>query len=149
MEDRTRALLPYVIVALLCGALGLYLALAQGGEAKLRRAGEDVRAGRSAQALTELDGLAGQTSGRAASLRGDAYFDQRQYARAAVAFSEAARRSPNDWTLQRDYAIVLRKLGRVAKARARMQRALALNPRMQLPLGFLPAQRPGAPRPRR
>jgi len=141
MDDRTRARLPYLAIAALCGVIGLYLALSQGGEAKLKRAGEDVRAGRHAQALTELEDLDGQASGRAAALRGHAYIGRRQYERAAAAFSAAARRAPNDWVLQRDYAIVLRTLGRRAKARARMQRALALNPRMQLPLGFRAATR--------
>jgi len=149
MEDRTRALLPYIVVAVVCGAMGLYLALNQGGEANLKRAGEDVRAGRNAQALVELEGVDGQADGRVAALRGYAYAGRRQYKPAAAAFSEAARHSPNDWVLQRDYAIVLRELGKRAKARARMQRALALNPRMALPRGFLPAQRSKSPGSRR
>lgn len=149
MENRTRALLPYVLVALFCGAMGVYLGLSQSSEAKLERARDDVRGGRHAQALAELDGLGGQASGRSAAVRGYAYFGRSQYAQAAAAFSEAARRSPNDWVLQRDYAITLRKLGRASKARARMQRALALNPRMQLPLGFLAVKPTDAPRPRR
>lgn len=139
MDDRIRARLPYLAVAALCGAIGIYLAVSRGGEAKLMRAGEDVRTGRHVQALAELDGLGGQATGRAAALSGYAHAGRRQYERAAVELSAAARRSPNDWVLQRDYAIVLRALGRRAKARARMQRALALNPRLQLPPGFRPA----------
>lgn len=146
MDERTRARLPYLAIAALCAAIGMYLALSQGGEAKLERAGEDVRAGHSAQALAELDGLGGQAAGRAAALRGYAYQQRGRYAQAAAELSTAARRAPNDWVLQRDYAVVLRTLGRRAKARARMQRALALNPRMQLPIGFRPAKRAGSKR---
>jgi Flp pilus assembly protein TadD len=149
MKDRTRALLPYVVVAVLCGALGLYLALNQGDEATLKRAGDDVRAGRDAQALTELEGVGGQAAGRAAALRGYAYLGREQYEPAAAALSDAAQRSPNDWVIQRDYAIVLRKLGQRAKARAKMQRALALNPRMALPVGFRAVKRPGGAKRRR
>lgn len=140
--------MPYLAVAVLCGALGIYLALNHGGEASLQRAGEDVRAGRAAQALADLDGVDGQASGRAAALRGYAYVQQRRYVRAVAELSTAAQRAPNDWLLQRDYAIVLGALGRRAKARARMQRALELNPRMQLPLGFRPVARPRSSSPR-
>ena len=141
MAERTRARLPYLALAALCAAIGMYLALSRGGEARLKRAGEDVRAGRHEQALTELDGLGGQAAGRAAALRGYAYVGRRQYERGAAELSAAARRAPNDWLAQRDYAIVLRRLGRRARARARMQRALALNPRMALPAGFLASKR--------
>lgn len=146
MDDPIRARLPYLAIAALCAAIGIYLALNQGGEAKLARAGDDVRAGHAARALGKLDGLDGQASGRAAALRGYAYQQRGRSAQAAAEFSAAARRAPNDWVLQRDYAVVLRTLGRRAKARARMQRALALNPRMQLPIGFRPAKRARASR---
>jgi Flp pilus assembly protein TadD len=123
-------------VAVLCVAMAAYLALGRGDEAQLERAADQMRAGHSADALAELDGLGGQATGRAAALRGRAYLSQHAYKRAAAAFSDAAHRAPNDWTIQRDYAIALRQIGRQSKARARMQRALALNPRMQLPAGF-------------
>lgn len=147
MQERTRARLPYIALAALCAAIGIYLALSQGGEAKLKRAGAYVRAGRHAQALAELDGLGGQAAGRAAPLRGYAYIGRRQYQRGAAELSAAASRAPNDWVLQRDYAIVLRRLGRRTKATARMQRALALNPRMQLPSGFRAVKRREPTRP--
>lgn len=146
MDLRLRARLPYLAVAALCGLAGLYLAVSRGGEVKLLHAGEDVRAGRHAQALAELDGLGGQASGRAAVSRGWAYLGRRQYDRAAAEFSAATLRAPNDWVLQRDYAIVLRRLGRREKARARMQRALELNPRMLLPRGFRAAAQQNPPR---
>lgn len=144
MDDRVRAWLPYLAVALLCAVIGAYLALNRGGEAALKRASDDVRAGRDAQALVELKGVGGQAAGRTAAVRGYAYIGRGQYERAAAELSTAARHAPNDWTLQRDYAIVLRRIGARSKARARMQRALALNPRMPLPLGFQPIRRKGA-----
>ncbi len=116
--------------------MGAFLALGRGDEAALQRAGADVRAGHESAALAELDGIGGQVSGRAAAVRGYAYSRGRRYDRAAAAFAAAVRHAPNDWVLQRDYAIVLRRLGQGPRASARMQRALALNPRMQVPRGF-------------
>jgi Flp pilus assembly protein TadD len=108
------------------------------------RAADDVRDGHDAQALAELDGVGGQASGRAAALRGRAYLSGHDYRHAAEQLSDATRRARNDWSLQRDYAIALRRLGEESSARAHMRRALALNPRMQLPHGFRVAktQRP-------
>lgn len=121
--------------------MGVYLALARGDETALERAGVQLRAGHHAEALAELDGVGGQASGRAAAQRGRAYLGRRRHEQAATELAEAARRAPNDWLLQRDYAIALQRLGRRAPARARMQRAIALNPRMQLPRGFRAARR--------
>lgn len=138
MNERTRAWLPYLAVAALCGASGAYLALNRANESKLERASADIRAGHRQQALADLDGASGQASRRAAALRGYAYLGRGQFEPAAAQFARATRQAPNDWELQRDYAIVLRRLGRRVQARARMQRALALNPRIQLPRGFQP-----------
>ncbi|MGH2917212.1 MAG: hypothetical protein ACRDLS_01230 [Solirubrobacteraceae bacterium] len=149
MGDRARAALPYFALAVLCGAIGIHLALSQSGERKLERAGEELRSGRYAEALAELEGVDGQGSGRAAALRGYAHIGRGQYERAAPEFSAAVRRAPNDWVLQRDYAIVLRTIGQRATARARMQLALSLNPRMALPRGFRAVERVRSSRRRR
>ncbi|UTI62599.1 hypothetical protein NBH00_14650 [Paraconexibacter antarcticus] len=53
----------------------------------------------------------------------------------------ALRTAPNDWALRRDDAVLLLRLGARSAARAQMRRALALNPRMPLPGGFV-TQRP-------
>ncbi|MDX6690401.1 MAG: hypothetical protein QOG15_1858 [Solirubrobacteraceae bacterium] len=144
MVDRTRGRWPALAIAALAAALGIYLALSQGGEAKLKRAQDDVRVGRSAQALADLKGVDGQVSGRAAAVRGYAYLMSGRDELAARQLDRAARNAPNDWQLQRDYAVVLRTLGRRAEARARMRRAVALNPLMALPPGFRRARAPAA-----
>jgi Flp pilus assembly protein TadD len=129
--------LSFVAVALVCASLGIYLAAGARDEARLSRGQTDVLAGRNAEALDELAGLRGESGLRAAALRGRAYRDSGRLQRARREFQIAVRRDPNNWVLQREYAIVLLRVGARAKARARMSRAKALNPRMLLPPGFV------------
>lgn len=129
--------LSFLAVALVCAALGAVLAVNSRHEARLERANADIASGRPAQALAELDGVGGD-DGRAARLRGSAYFGGGQVRLALAEFREAARRDPNDWVVQRDYAIVLLRAGQRGRARERMRAARALNPRMPLPRGFAP-----------
>lgn len=131
--------LSFVVVALVCALLGIYLAMSSRGEARLGRANADLLAGRNADALAELEGLEGEVGARAAQLRARAYRNNGQLERARRAFRTAVRRDPNSWILQREYAQVLFALGERDKARARMSRAKALNPRMPLPPGFVDA----------
>jgi len=131
------ARLPTIVLALLCGVFAVYLALSGRREATLQRAQADLVAGRSAEALAELKDVEGETDGRAAALRGYAYRDIGRLEPARRAFQTAARRDPNNWVLQREYARILLRLGERSKARARMSRAKALNPRMLLPSGFV------------
>ena len=131
------ARITFVAIALLCGVLGIYLAVGSRGEAALQRAQTDVSAERSADALAEIEGLQGEIGARAAAIRGYAFRHMGRLPAARTAFQTAARRDPNNWVLQRDYAGVLLRLGERAKARARMSRAKALNPRMRLPRGFV------------
>lgn len=128
---------PFVIVAVVCASLGLYLAVSSRDEASLGRANADVIAGRNADALTELQSLDGEAADRAAALRGRAYRNSGRLEPARSAFQIAVRRDPNNWVLQREYGEVLLALGERAKARARISRARALNPRMPLPPGFV------------
>ena len=128
-----------VALALLCLSLGVYLAVSSRQEGRLDRAAADLAAGRNADALRELEGLDGEAGRRAAALRGRAYRNSGRLDAARREFQTAARRDPNNWVLQREYARVLLALGERAKARARMSRAKALNPRMVLPPGFLDA----------
>ena len=131
------ARLPFVVVALVCAALGLYLANSSSAETALFRAQTELVAGREDAALAELEGLEGENELRAATLRGYAYRDSGRFEQARRAFQTAARRDPNNWVLQREYGSVLLRLGERVKARARMSRAKALNPRMVLPAGFV------------
>lgn len=112
MGARARVSLPYFGLAVLCGAIGVYLVLSQGGERKLERAGQELRSGRYTQALATLEGVDGQGSGRAAALRGYAHAGRGQYERAAPEFSAAVRRAPNDWVLQRESSCARSASGR-------------------------------------
>lgn len=131
------ARLPFVAIGLVGAVLGGYLAVSSRGEARLDRANADLLVGRNAQALAELDGLGGEIGRRASSVRGHAYFNLGRLRQARSAFQTATRRDPNNWITQRDYAVALLALGERSKARARMRRARALNPRMPLPPGFV------------
>lgn len=131
------ARVPFVAIAIVCAVLGGYLAVRSRGETRLARANAAVLAGKPAQALNELEGVDGELAQRAASTRGYAHFGMGQLRAARAELQKAARRDPNNWVVQRDYAIVLLRLGERPKARARMRRALALNPRMLLPAGFV------------
>ena len=130
----------FVAVALVCASLGIYLAISSRDEARLSRAHADVLEGRNAEALDELAELSGETRLRAAALRGRAYRNSGRLQRARREFQIAVRRDPYNWVLQREYAVVLLRLGERTNARARMSRAKALNPRMLLPPGFVHAR---------
>lgn len=132
--------LPFVAFALVCLLLGGYLGVSSRDEARLGRANADLVAGRNAEALAELAGVDGEAGQRAAALRGYAYRNSGQLKAARQAFQQAVRRDPNNWVLQREYAAVLLRLGERAKARARMSKAKALNPRMPFPPGFVDAK---------
>jgi tetratricopeptide (TPR) repeat protein len=56
---------------------------------------------------------------------------------AEAAYTAAVLREPNDWFVHRGYAVVLRRLGKRPQAIREMSAALALNPRMKLPYGFV------------
>ena len=130
------ARLPYAALALVCAVLGIYLGAASGDEGRLRQADADLRAGREADALEELSGLKGETAQRAQTVRGYAHLARGELDPARTALRAAVLRDPNNWVLQRDYAIVLLRLGERLGARERMGRAKALNPRILLPPGF-------------
>ncbi len=132
------ARLPFIALALACAVLGVWLAGASGDEARLERAGDDITAGRNAEALAELKALDGEAAERAAALRGYARIGAGRLQRAQADLRAAVQRDPNNWLLQRDYAVVLLRAGERSRAKARMSRALALNPRMALPDGFAP-----------
>jgi len=136
LATMTAARLPFVAIAIVCAVLGVHLALTSADEARLDRASGALLAGRGDKALTELDGLEGAVGQRAERLRAYAYLDTGQLTRSRAAFQTAVRRDPNNWVLQRDYAVVLLRTGERARARARISKAKALNPRIQLPVGF-------------
>lgn len=124
-------------VAAVCAAFALHLASAREDEAHLEQANVLALAGRYEAAIAQATRAdAWTTAPRADALRAYAHLRLRQLEPAADAFSAALRRQPNNWILQRDYAITLLALGRREQAQARMRRALRLNPRLDVPPGF-------------
>lgn len=49
----------------------------------------------------------------------------------------AARAAPDDWARRYDHAVLLGRLGRRPAAAREMAAAIALNPRLPLPIGFV------------
>ncbi len=139
MRDVTATRIAGLAFAVLCVALGGYLALAQRSEHTLARAQDELAAAQPAAALARLHGLGGQAAGRALAVRAAAHIAQGRYADAHRNLRAALRRDPNSWLLERDDAIVLLALDRRLDARRALQRALALNPRMDIPPGFVVA----------
>ncbi|MBA3327271.1 MAG: tetratricopeptide repeat protein [Solirubrobacterales bacterium] len=126
-----------VAAAALCMGLGVYLAVAHRDEARLEEGNVEALAARYPQAIRAIDDVRDGVAGaRADVLRGYAEAARGRFPASAPFFSRALRRDPNNWVLHRDYAVLLRLLGQREKAQARMRRALALNPRMTLPVGF-------------
>lgn len=129
--------------ACLCIALAVYLGLAQRDESRLEDANRlglsgDLRG--AVRAAGEVGD--GPARARADAVAAYALAAQGRSADAVPAFSRALRHAPNDWALHRDYGQVLLRLGLREKAQARMRRALALNPRMTLPPGFVDVTSP-------
>jgi Flp pilus assembly protein TadD len=137
VRDLTPTRIAGLGLAALCVALGGYLALAQRSEQTLSRAQDELAAAQPARALARLHGLGGQAAGRALAVRAGAHIAQGRYAEAHLNLRAALRRDPNNWLLERDDAIVLLALDRRLAARRALQRALALNPRMDIPPGFV------------
>lgn len=73
---------------------------------------------------------------RALLVRAYALRDQGRLIAAKRAFAASSRADPNNWTIHRDRAVVLVRLGERSAASRVMRRAIALNPRMRLPPPF-------------
>jgi Flp pilus assembly protein TadD len=103
-----------------------------------------VRAGTARGLLDE--GRFGAAASKAATAPGDAHAllvrayalrDAGRSAAAGTAFAAAAAADPDNWVLRRDWAVLEAQVGDRAGAARQMAVALALNPRMKLPPGFL------------
>ena len=102
---------------------------------ELGAAGQFVEAERTAARVTRAPADA-----RALVLRARAFTQQGRYPEAEPFWRAAARRAPNDWILQLDWARAAMHSGRDVKAaRAPLRRALELNPRLAVPQDLLAA----------
>jgi Flp pilus assembly protein TadD len=107
-------------------------------EVKLRTANELGLQGRFADALDEARGIhRAPTVLRALVVEAQAAGLLGRVGVAVDALDQAIDRDPNNWILHRDRARALLRRGARDRARREMARALALNPRMELPRGFV------------
>jgi Flp pilus assembly protein TadD len=132
---------PALCVAAACVVAAAYLALHARDEARVRAAAQLGAAGRYDAALARLDGVHREPAAtRAWRIRAAALVGAGRAGAAEHAFAEASRRAPSNWTLRRDWALVRMAAGDRAGAARQMRRALALNPRLRLPPGFVAAR---------
>lgn len=127
-----------VLAALACGLIAAYLALNATDARRVKHANELGASGSYAQAIA-VAGKVSSASQRGDAVRVQAYADLAlgRDRDAIVAFRQALRHDPQDWVLHRDLASALLLVGARASARVEMGRALALNPKLVLPAGFV------------
>lgn len=107
-------------------------------EQHLYRAGTALAAGHTARAEVLAHDLTRRSVAAAAQrVLALAALQRGDTAAARRAIDRAVASNPNDWVLQLDQAVLLRRLGQTAGARQAFERALALNPRLTVPEGFL------------
>lgn len=128
--------------AMLAVAASLLSPLAQ--ERRLKRAEQALATGEVDRAVAlsrDVDGRGVRE--RAQRVRAIGALRQGDLVTAEREFAEAVATTPNSWSLRLDHAVVLRRLGRVAAARAELGRALGLNPGLMPPSGFTVSAGPG------
>jgi Flp pilus assembly protein TadD len=127
-----------IALSLVCLLLAASMWSAAGDERRLERANAAGLRGDYRLALHEAGAVHDDAAApRAAVTAAYALAGMRRYRAAAVRFAAAARQEPSNWTIRRDWARVLLAAGRRPQARVQMARALALNPRLRLPPGFV------------
>lgn len=141
-RDRLVALTAAFAALLACG----YLVRQASGERHLKRANELALAGDFRAAIAEArEADAGSTRPRALRVVAYSYFKLGDAERFLPAARRALREAPSDWELRRDYALVVALRGNRVTSRKQMNLALAANPKLELPFGFVRAtsgQRP-------
>lgn len=135
-----------IAAAVACLAAGVWLFVLAGQERRLVDAGDALSAGRTARATRLADGASGPTiGGRAARTLAAAALQRGDLVEAERQITRAVRLAPNDWSLQRDRAVLLQRRGMTVSAAVVMRRALRLNPRLVLPPGFVAGRGAAAP----
>lgn len=133
-----RARLTAIATGVVCALTAAYFVSNARDANRVRDANELGAAGDYRGALRASDGVTRPPQdARALLVRAYALLGLRRGAAASTAFARAAARDPNNWVIHRDWGILLLQLGRRAQAGHEMGRALALNPRMPLPPGFI------------
>jgi Flp pilus assembly protein TadD len=103
----------------------------------VHRAEDALAAGRPAAVIAGTAGLERRSVlARAERLRALAELQRGDLPAAERAVALAVQASPDDWSLQLDHAVLLRRLGRRAEAGRAYGVALTLNPLLVVPPGF-------------
>lgn len=115
----------------------VWMLAAYGDQRDLGHAQDALDRGLPTDARALANSTSGQTvDGAAARLAAAAALEQGDLPGAIRESRRALRLSPNDWSAYRDLAVLLNRADDRPAARAAMARALALNPRLDLPPGF-------------
>lgn len=130
------------VIALIAAVAALaaagYLWRQAGGERDLRAANDAAFERRWDDALREArEAEHGSTRSRALRVTAYVHFRRRDVEAFLPAARRALRARPADWELRRDYALAVLLRGNRAGARKQMALALATNPKMVLPQGFV------------
>jgi hypothetical protein len=115
---------------------GIYLVVAQRQAADVQHARDLARASEYAQAARLADGVTGASATAARGVAAEALARGGGGVAADRAFARAVQADPSDWTLRRDWAVLLFADGETARARHQMEVAYWLNPRILLPPAF-------------
>jgi Flp pilus assembly protein TadD len=132
----TLSRLAAIAVAACCVVAGIYLLGAQRQAAHLQDARDLARAGQYAAAARAAAGISGASATAATGVAAEALARGGGGPTADRAFARAVRGDPTDWTLWRDWAVLLYADGQRARARHQMEVASWLNPRIVVPPAF-------------
>jgi Flp pilus assembly protein TadD len=132
----TLSRLAAIAVAACCVVAGIYLLGAQRQAAHLQDARDLARAGQYAAAARAAAGISGPSATAATGVAAEALPRGGGSPAADRAFARAVRVDPTDWTLWRDWAVLLYADGQRARARHQMEVASWLNPRIVVPPAF-------------
>jgi Flp pilus assembly protein TadD len=132
----TPSRLAAIAVAACCVLAGIYMIGAQRQAAHLGHARDLARAGHYVQAARAAAGISGASATAASGLAAEALARAGGGSAADRAFARAVQADPTDWTLWRDWAVLLYADGQRARARHQMEVASWLNPRIVVPPAF-------------
>jgi Flp pilus assembly protein TadD len=121
-----------------CAVLAVWFGMAARDQGRTRDAADRALAGD----VTGAAGAAARVDGRPAALRARvvrarSLFFAGDLEGASAAYRSAAGLAPNDWTIRREWAVTEARRGAASAARRQLARALALNPRMDVPAELL------------
>lgn len=124
--------------AVICVLGAIYLGQGQQQASLVEKANQQGAAGRSREALATAERVHAPPQDVPAQLvQAHALEDLGRSRDASTMFARVVHREPANWVARRDWAVLLSELGNTSAAQQEMDRALALNPGMELPPGFV------------